>query len=185
MLLYSKGNICIFVTGMVYLSNGKIVLVLHKVAVLILGSNLDNCFTNTCAEYKVNVWSVYSRSSAQSCPCQFLLLLQSRRMSCNRRRRQQKAESVAWMESSSIRLACGLNVVPECAQAEHTGDNISFSDSSNELHEKIQCVPFHCFFPLSSLHPPISSQGHWKLQTIPACTRRKAMKSLQVFRYTV
>lgn len=67
-------------------------------------------------------------------------------MSCNRRRRQQKAESVAWMESPSIRLACGLNTVPECAQAEYTGDNISFSDSSNELHEKIQYVPFHCFY---------------------------------------
>lgn len=76
-------------------------------------------------------------------------------MSCNRRRRQLKAECVAWTESPSIRLACGLNAAPERAQAEHTGDNISFSDSSNELHEKIQCVPFHCFlFFFPFLSPP-------------------------------
>lgn len=152
-------------------------------AVLILGSNLDNCFTNTCPEYKARVWSAYNRSSMQSCPCQFLLLLQSRRMSCNRRRRQQKAESVAWTESPSIHLACGLNAVTERTRAENTGDNIN-SQIQWAAWENTMCA-ISLFFPPSSLHPLISSQGHWKLQTILACTRRKAVKSLQAFRHTV
>lgn len=40
-------------------------------------------------------------------------------------------------------------------------------------------------FFFSPLHPLISSQGRGTLQTIPACTGRKAGKSLQAFRHTV
>lgn len=101
-----------------------------------------------------------------------------------------------WWEACPL-LACELRaaLTPECTglseicetRAECRRSNITSASMTVPMScvRKIQCVQVYRFVFFLSLHPLISSQGHRKLQTIPACTRRKAGKSLRAFRHTV
>lgn len=197
-----KIHIVVTVMGLFVFSNGEIAEGRHKVAVLIVHSNLANWLTNIKAKCKRRAWSAHLSQLHTVCPCQLSITLK-----CTEAEDWDVIEGDIngklclwhWWEACPL-LACVscAMLMPECTRLtkkmQNTGRiqkrqyHISINDGSDELHEEnTMCTFLLCFFFFFffSLHPLISSQGHRKLQTIPACTRRKAGKSLQAFRHTV